>query len=388
MDAPIYSPSTERLYRRLPDVYRDSDERNGFLLKHFIASVVDIQGEVDLLIARMLYRPPRERELYRKHAQPNTTYVHEGRPVDAPELSATSDLVDPRAADPEWLMWLGQLIGVRVTPGTPVYEARTMIEYAASGYRAGSKSAIENAVKSVLSGSQYALAMPMTKTDANDNLLSSDVWDLTILTRADESPTERVILDLLNRPTVKPAGVRFFHRYYSASWDKLEAVLPFWDSWDDRYWDQIEQVGLKHVPVEGNLVTNPSFEANTTGWASTGAATMSRVSGGVDGEGQLRYEHTGTGQKVLTSPVATATLGASVVHGIGVSYQSSQPFKLEVVAGANVVTFNIPASLVMTRFTASFAPSAAMASARVRLTFDTGTTNDYALLDAFALKRI
>ena len=263
-----------------------------------------------------------------------------------------------------------------------------MIEYAASGYRAGSKSAIENAVKAVLTGSQYALAMPMTKTDVNDNLLTGTVWDITILTRADESPTERVILDLLNRPTVKPAGVKFHHRYYSASWDKLEATLPFWSNWEDKYWDEIEQVGLRFVPVPGNLIPNPSFETDITGWTSTGNATMTRVAGGVDGSGQLRYEQTGTGQKVLTSGVITSSLTANTAHGFGFSYQSSQPFKAAVVSGSNAVTFDVPASPVMTRHSVSFAPGTTLTNARVRLTFDTGTTNDYTVLDAFALKRI
>src|SRR5439155_6963065 len=42
------------------------------------------------------------------------------------------------------------------------------------------------------------------------------------------------------------------------------------------------------VTLGPNLVGNPSFEVNTTGWAASSRATLSRISGGFEGGFALR----------------------------------------------------------------------------------------------------
>lgn len=318
-DEPRYSVTTERVYDRLPDVYRETDVDQNYAFKKFISSVVDSLGDVDLLIERFRYRSQIELEMRKRYAQRYTTYTHADRYVNAPALGSTSDIVDPMSADRSWLPWLGQLVGVRINPNDLEFDQRDSIYYASSGYRAGSKDALEKAARSVLTGSRYAVALPHTKV-VNGQLIAGTVWDLTILTRADESPSSFVVLGAVNKDTLKPAGVQLYHRTYTASWDALEAALPFWVDWNTSTWSDIELAGIAYHQIKGNVMTNPSFEDNITGWTSTGNITLTQVGGGLEGSGYLRGDMSGTGTKTIDSPTFAMTANEAWVYGF--SYQS------------------------------------------------------------------
>ena len=333
-DAPTFSVTTERIYDKLPDIYREVDATVDYAFKKYISSVTDVLGDVDLLVERFRYRSQIELEFRKRYAQRFTTYTHPGRVNNAPPLGSTSDLVDPRSADASWLPWLGQLVGVQVDVNAPIIDTRDSIFFASSGYRAGSKDALEKAARSVLSGSRYAVALPHTKV-VTGQLVAGNVWDLTILTRDDESPSSFILLQAVNKPTLKPAGVILYHRTYTASWDALEAALPYWSDWETTTWAAIELAGMTYTGIQGNVVPNPSFESDIVGWTATGPITLTRVGGGVDGNGYLRGDMSGPGTKAITSPVFTMTANEAWVYGI--TYQCQVASRLELIRDGSVV---------------------------------------------------
>lgn len=385
MNEPTFSTTTERLYSQLPDVYRDTDAGQGYGFKQYLASIGDVLGDVDLLVARFRYLASTDRVMAKRYAQRFTQYSQQDRVKGAPEIGATSDLVDPLAADEVWLPWIGQLVGVKITPNMGVLEARDAIAFASTGYRSGSKYALEKAVRLVLSGSKYAVALPHTKVDGNGNIIAGTVWDLTILTRSAESPPSAQILAQIDKPTVKPAGVKLYHRTYTASWDALEAALPYWKDWNTTTWDALEQIGLKYADLRGNLLLNPSFEVDASNWVTAGAATQTRQSGGVDGSGQLRVNFSGTGDKATTT--TRFALDANKAYTAGLTYKSTVAAVFFVLKGETpVATVALPATTTFRRVNAGFMPSVAGTDYGLRVYSSQGTVNDNYTLDGAVVR--
>lgn len=383
---PIYSVTTERIYDKLPDVYRETDAQQDYAFKRYISSLGDILGDVDLLIERFRYRSQIELEYRKRYAQRHTRYEHPNRIANAPVLGSTSDLVDPRSADKEWLMWLGQLVGVQVGVNDTDYDTRDSIYYASAGYRAGSKDALEKAARSVLSGSRYAVALPHTKV-VSGQLVPGTVWDLTMLTRQDESPSSFILLQAVNKPNLKPAGVRLYHRTYTASWDALEAALPYWNDWNTSTWGQIEMAGISYTGIAGNVITNPSFEENIDGWTASGAITLTRSGGGVDGTGYLRGDMSGTGAKAITSPTFAMTANEAWVYGF--TYRCTVPSRVELMlADTVVVTTPLDATgpNEWKRLNTGIIPTDA-GNYKLRIASDNGDVNTSIGLDAFLVRK-
>lgn len=382
MNAPTYSVTTERLYDKLPDLYKETDANQDYQFKKFISSVVDYLGDIDLLVARLRYLSQIDLAQQKRYAQRYTTYEHPDRTLGAPPLGATSDLVDPRAADENWLPWLGQFLGVKITPQMNIFESRDAISYASTGFRAGSKDALEKAVRAVLTGSKYAVALPHTKVQGG-NIVPGTLWDLTILTRNSESPSSEVILATINKPTVKPAGVKLYHRTYQASWDALEAALPFWKDWETTTWDQIEQAGLSYRNIPGNIMPNPSFEVDAAGWSTTGPASLVREPGGSDGSGRLRVSVSGSGAVTVTGPTFDLTANEAWVFGF--TYQSLVPWTMKLQKGAEVLTVDLPAAPDPRRYNSGIMPAS---DGAFRFVFSaTAAVNDFLLLDGFIVKK-
>lgn len=152
-----------------------------------------------------------------------------------------SDLVDPQAAENEWLLWLAQLVGVRLHPELTSEERRDAIRYAASGFRAGTKRAIADAAKSELSGTRYARALAHSTPDA---LGTATEWDVTVITRESETADSQAVLDTIIRKGAKPVGVVLHHLAYQATWAAIEHHRPTWDDWDAGDWNNVEEAGL------------------------------------------------------------------------------------------------------------------------------------------------
>ncbi len=172
----------------------------------------------------------------------------------------TCDLTNPLTADVAWLPWLAQLVGVSLPPTiSDVAGARDAIRYASGGWQAGTKTAVANAAKSVLTGTQYCVVA---------DHYSGDMWQLEVRTRGPETPSgtpDPVIAAILAK-NAKPAGVALVHTTYAATWATLESAYPTWAAWEAQDWELIEDTGGAFSP--GALVIH------VRGWAykSTGAS--------------------------------------------------------------------------------------------------------------------
>lgn len=219
MPEPAYSLTTERLYLRLPEFLRAADARNDWIMKTWLSGIADSQGEVDVLLSRIDYWPK----------------AHGG------EADDTSDLVDARTADLEWLDWLGQLFGVKPAPGLSEQARRDAVQFASSGFRAGTKAGIADAARSALDGTRFAQVYDHSTFVIGEG----GEWDVLLVTRSSETPDPGAVLRSVISKRAKPAGVLLWHRAYATSWDILEATYPNWDSWGATgSWNVIEETGL------------------------------------------------------------------------------------------------------------------------------------------------
>lgn len=222
MSTPALVPSPgvvlDRLYQRLPEHYRTADETVAAagLSQHpmyrWLAGACAQLGDVDRLIDRF-----------------------------DTELVGTSALTDPRVADVAWLPWLAQLVGVTLAPSLTSAEMRDAVRFASSGWRAGTKSAVADAVKTELIGTRYAKVYDHSVNSPGDG----GVWDVLIITRTTETPNVAAVLAAAIRRGAKPAGVVLRHRAYEAAWDTVTATYPTWAALEGAgSWDRIQEAGL------------------------------------------------------------------------------------------------------------------------------------------------
>lgn len=310
---PYMSTLVDRLYHRLPEVYRTMDGADDtWPFKRYLGGVLTYLGEIDDTILRIAGSRP---------VGPATPEPW-GLPADElavwrdARLTRWSALGDPLQADEAWLPWMAQLVGARLDPAASEAEQRDTIRYATSGWRGGTRSAIEDAARSALTGTRYVRVVPHSKSGVN-GLEAATIWDIAIVTRTSETPDPNAVLGAVIRKGVKPAGAVLWHLPYGATWDQIEARFPTWyDIEAAGGWTQVEEAGLAYVAVLGNLLSNPSFEVNATGWAARGAiSTIGRIAGGVDGVGMCRITTTAAGTGEITSPTVTGIVA-------GTSYQA------------------------------------------------------------------
>lgn len=302
---PAVSTFADRLYSRLPDVYRRMDVGQAWLLKRYIDAATYTAGQVETVVDRIRGSRPAGPATPQPWGLVNAGEL--GRWVQA-RATHPSELGDPQLADEVWLPWLASLVGAHLDPAATVPERRDTIQYATSGWRAGTRGAIADAARSALEGSRYATVMVHTKVTAGA-LVAGSMWDITVITRASETPDPGAVLGAILRKGVKPAGAVLWTHTFSAGWDTVEALYPTWADWEAATWTQIEEAGLTYADVPDNLAVNPSFEAGTTGWTAAGGAAVSQQTGGIDAP------HLGR----LTSgdAVTAATLaGTALIAGI------------------------------------------------------------------------
>lgn len=163
------------------------------------------------------------------------------RPEDVP-LGATSDLVDPRTANTEWLPWLAQFAGRNISHFSTMEDARTALA-SGNNFSAGTIGAIQNAVQTVLTGTKTVRVFPMTAT--LNAIGQATQWDVSIVTRTSESPDISVMEEAVRLRNAKPAGVVFHFHQHQSTWDAVELANPTWDVWDTRTWTQLEESGLE-----------------------------------------------------------------------------------------------------------------------------------------------
>jgi hypothetical protein len=214
MPRPDVADLTDRLYDRLPAMYRDADEPLNFPLLRWLSLLLDQAGELDVLHDRLA---------------PN-------------DLADISELADPATADLAWLPWLAQLVGVRLPRDLTGQAARDAVQFASSGYRGGTKAAVADAAKSELTGTRYAQVFDHS-TDASV-IGAAGEWDVLIVTRTTETPSVALVLDAVVAKRAKPGGVFLYHRAYTAAWGAVQTAFPTWADWNGKTWAQIQEAGL------------------------------------------------------------------------------------------------------------------------------------------------
>lgn len=204
MARPTVTVFTERLYGRLPDVYRAADEAqaagsSGYPLLRYLSLIADQGGEVEELLDRIDY-------------------------VAAPDGGApgdTSDLADPATADAAWLPWIAQAAGADLGDLTDP-AGRRLVLVAADDTRAdGSVRAVRARVAPLLTGARTLYVVPHYGND----------WTVALITFAGESAGTTPEAILAAAEEQRPAGVAFVHEY-GLTWDDLEAGFPTWSAID------------------------------------------------------------------------------------------------------------------------------------------------------------
>lgn len=209
----------------------------GWPLKRFYGAVCDVLGDVDRLTARFTYLPSDARAK-------GVSFEYDDGDRAVP-MGETSDLVDARTADPEWLAWIGQLTGVNVDAYSDTDDLRRAVMDSDSGYRAGSRDALIATTKTVLSGPWDEREVRIYPASTSPLAIGQATqWDLLIVTRGAVSPPTPTLLAAIHRSGSKPAGVVLHHAVLTTTWDNVEAAYPVWATWDGKAWIQIEDAGL------------------------------------------------------------------------------------------------------------------------------------------------
>jgi hypothetical protein len=316
---PYMSVLVDRLYSRLPEVYRQFDAADKrWTFKRYLGAAAQFAGTVDDIITGIAGEDPVGPALPEPWGLDGQELINwrDRRRI------RPSSLGDPEQADAKWLTWLAQLVGARLDPAASVPEQRDTIKYATSGWRAGTRQAIADAARTALTGTRYAKVLPHTvPVLGGGGVTDGTIWDVTVVTNSAETPDPDAVLGAILRKGVKPAGVVLHVTSYGSSWDLLEAYYPTWADLEAATWDEIEQIGMGYSVVPGNILTNPSFEADATHWAAGASTTIGRIAGGLDGVGQLRVTRTattGTGTVTQDGAVLTPVTPGQYLFTVGV----------------------------------------------------------------------
>jgi len=300
--APFISPTAQRLYDRLPRIYRILDAQQGWALKRYVGGLTAFLGDVDELVDQIRgNRPigPDEPVPWDISGDERQRWIQARQDVN-------SALGDPDLAKPEWLPYIAQMLGVYLDPQSGLAERRDTLRFATSGYRGGTRAALADAARPALTGSRFVDVQSGRKADGT----VGSMWDVLIRTRSTETPDPSKVIPTIIRQGAKPAGVQLWHASYGTSWDVIEARFPTWTDWD-RPWQEIEEAGATYAVPE-NMAPGPSFEDATDigKWApvAEGGGSVSTwalaASAGIDGANAGRLTKVGaTGGMRLRSQV-------------------------------------------------------------------------------------
>lgn len=209
----------ERLYERLPEHYRTADAAADYPLYRWLAGICRELSMVEALRRRIDF----------------VSVNDGGEPGD------TSELVDPEVADASWLRWLAQLVGVPYNPSDTEASIRDAIQFASSGWRAGTKVGIAAAARTALTGTKHTEVYDHSITAPGDG----GPFDVLLVTAISETPDVNAVLATVVAKGAKPAGVILRHRAYSASWAELEAGFTTWNAIEAvGSWTALEETGL------------------------------------------------------------------------------------------------------------------------------------------------
>lgn len=238
---PFMSSLVDRLYHRLPEVFRTMDAVDlTWVLKRYLGGVLSPAADIDDMVIAITGDQPVGPAIPEPWGLPADELANwRGNRVTRP-----SALGDPDQANAAWLPWLAQMVGARLDPGASEEEKRDTIRFATSGWRAGTRAAIIDAARSALTGTKLASLYPHTKVTGGGDLEAGTPWDITIVTKTSETPDPDIVLGAILRKGVKPAGAVLWHKSYGTDWATLESLRPTWADWDGATWTEIEETGL------------------------------------------------------------------------------------------------------------------------------------------------
>lgn len=195
MSAPTVAALTQRLYGDLPEVYRDADlddgTPNGKPFLRFLSLVGDQASAVADLVEAI-------------------------DPAEHP-----SALTDPATADPAWLPWIAQLVGVTLNPALTTAAARAAIAGAVSGWQAGTRDTIAAAAKSALTSPAGYVSI-RSYYNGNPFVIGVAVDPAT-------APADlNTVLAAIEAAHARPAGIRIVIDTYAATWQTIETRLDTW----------------------------------------------------------------------------------------------------------------------------------------------------------------
>lgn len=390
---PHMSELVDRLYSRLPQVYRYADQADStWSFKRYLAGLLVTAGEVGEVVEQIRG----DRPIGPPTPEPWALAPDELEVWRAERQARPSALGDPDQARTGWLPWLAQLVGARLDPAASEGERRDTIRYATSGWRGGTRSAIADAARTALTGTKYARVVPHTVPSGAGGIEPGTVWDITVVTRVSETPDPDAVLGAILRKGVKPAGAVLWHAVYEATWDQQEAAYPTWDLRDAATWDELAEAGLVFRTAPGNLMANPSFEVNDTGWTTPDAISdIDRVTGGLDGVGMGRVTVSADGVGEVFSPEVAVTPGD---YNVSVSVRPDQSRNVTLLVDwvdvGNVVlsTSSTSATAVTAdtwdRIGGTFTAPASAVTARPYVQVAGMTTGEFYDLDAMFMRRV
>jgi len=240
MTEPTYSTTTERLYKRLPEIYRILDGTTNtyentadvdYPFKTWLSGIIDELGDIDTTVERLKYVLPERRTEYNSAKNIYNTYERpaglEDETLGYLPLNETSDLFDGKTANEEWLPWLGKLIGVKADPNESEAAKRDKVIFAYEGFKVFDHS-------TVVSG----FLTP-----------SASEWDVVIMTKTPETPEGFDLAATVIAKGAKPAGVVLYYLAYTLYWDALESALANWTAIEATLnWDTLETSGAEAIP--------------------------------------------------------------------------------------------------------------------------------------------
>ena len=101
-----------------------------------------------------------------------------------------------------------------------------------------------NAVKEVLTGTKYAQVYDHTSVVSGALSTSASEWDVTIVTKATETPAGTDTAAVIIAKGAKPAGVKLYYLPYSVTWTLVESTFTTWTLLEAALtWDTIEFTG-------------------------------------------------------------------------------------------------------------------------------------------------
>ena len=254
MAEPIYTTTTERLYRRLPEVYRTLDEQNDWQFKKYLSSIADQLSEIETTIARIEYIPPEQLADYYPTLNQYNTYTRpagvENTSLGYDPIGEVSDLFDARTADAAWLAYIGQLVGVQLTKIPLEADKRDALINNYLGFRAGSNMALSAAVASQLTGTKYNRIYAQRDGAAGSTTHVGTQWDILIITKTSETPSPSTLVDEIIRKGAKPAGVVLHHMVYTLIWSLLESSFNTWTKIEANLtWENLELGNADAMPL-------------------------------------------------------------------------------------------------------------------------------------------